>query len=235
MPNSKRLAVAPTPIVGSETFRFFRDLSRNNRTEWMDSNRDRYKQCVVQPLRALCEDLAPALLKLDARFETSGRTGSNLSRINRDIRFAKDKTPYRTGMYLKFSAPFSGEGETGQLYVGISAKTVTSGFRIYSGSKRKDSALAEIADARVAAHPRWLAQQKKRLGRRYESYWYSTEKGEWIQHDGWPAAENWKKLQAWIVRRELSTTAATRKTFCGELAKIFRDLYPVLRFTSLRN
>jgi uncharacterized protein (TIGR02453 family) len=235
MPNSKRPTAEPRTILTSETFRFFRDLSRNNRTEWMESNRDRYKQCVVHPLRALCEELAPAVLRLDERFETSGRTGANLSRINRDIRFAKDKTPYRTGMYVKFSAPFSGEGEAGQLYVGISAKTVTSGFRIYSGSKRKESALAQIADASVEANPRWLAQQKKRLSGRYESYWYSTEKGKWKQHDGWPAAENWKKLQAWIVRRELSAKAATRKAFCGELVKIFRDLHPLLRFTSIRN
>lgn len=235
MPSSKRRVAEPKPLLTRETFRFFRDLSRNNRTEWMESNRDRYKQCVVDPLRTLCEELAPAVLKLDAQFETSGRTGANLSRINRDIRFAKDKTPYRTGMYVKFSAPFAGDGETGQLYVGISAKTVTSGFRIYSGSKRKDSALAQIADARIEANPRWIAQQQKRLGRRYESYWYSTEKGEWKQHDGWPPAENWKKLQAWIVRRDLGTAAAMRKAFCAELLKIFRDLHPLLRFTSLRN
>src|SRR5467141_4501429 len=181
----------PKPIITRETFRFFRELSRNNRTEWMQANRERYQDCVVQPLRLLCEELAPAVLRLDPGFETSGRTGANLSRINRDIRFAKDKTPYRTQMYVKFSAPFGGEGETGQLYVGISAQTLTAGFRIYSGSKRKEAALSQIADARVQANPRWLAQQKKRLGRRYESYWYSTERGEWKQHEGWPAAENW--------------------------------------------
>jgi uncharacterized protein (TIGR02453 family) len=235
MPSSKRSIARAKTIITSETFRFFRDLSRNNRTEWMQAKRDRYKQCVVQPLRALCEALAPALLKLDPRFETSGRTGANLSRINRDIRFAKDKTPYRTGMYLKFSAPFRGDGETGQFYVGISAKMVTSGFRIYAGSKRKESALAQIADARVQANPRWLAQQKKRLSARYESYWYSSEKGGWIQHDGWPDAENWQKLQAWIVRRKLGTGTATRKTFCGELVRIFRDLHPLLQFTSLQD
>jgi uncharacterized protein (TIGR02453 family) len=235
MPNSKYPVAGAKTIITSETFRFFRDLSRHNRTEWMQSNRDRYKQCVVQPLRALCEELAPALLKLDSRFETSGRTGANLSRINRDIRFAKDKTPYRTAMYLKFSAPFRGDGETGQLYVGISIKTVTSGFRIYAGSKRKESALAQISDARVQANPRWITQQRKRLSGRYESYWYSTQKGEWIEHDGWPAAENWTKVQAWIVRRKLGTGAATRKTFCGELLRIFRDLHPLLRFTSLQD
>jgi hypothetical protein len=51
----------------------------------------------------------------------------------------------------------------------------------------------------------------------------------------WPDAENWKKLQAWIVRRELGAAAATRKPFCKELENIFCDLYPLLRFTSLRD
>jgi len=199
----------------------------------MQANRERYQECVVQPLRGLCEELAPAVLRLDPRFEASGRTGANLSRINRDIRFAKDKTPYRAQMYLKFSAPFRGEGETGQLYVGISAQTVTAGFRIYSGSKRKESALSQVAAPRLEANPRWLMQQKRRLSRRYESYWYSTEKGEWTKHSGWPAAENWKKLQAWIVRRELGTAAAMRGSFSSDLARVFRDLHSLLRFTSV--
>jgi uncharacterized protein (TIGR02453 family) len=234
--HAKSLTTSPgNSLIGRETFRFFRDLSRNNRTEWMEVNRDRYKECVVQPMRALCEELTPELLRLDARFDCRGRTGANFSRINRDTRFAKDKTPYRAQMYLKFAVPFPGKTESGQLYVGISAKTVTAGFRIYSGSKRKESALAQIAAPRLEADPRWLAQQKKRLSRQYESYWYSVEKGEWTKRSGWPAAENWKKLQGWIVRQELGTAAATRKTFRSELVKIFRQLHPLLRFTSLRD
>ena len=223
------------PIITRETFRFFRDLARNNRTAWMQANRERYQECVVHPLRRLCEELSPAVLRLDPGFETSGRTGANLSRINRDIRFAKDKTPYRAQMYLKFNAPFDGDGEAGQLYVGISAKTVTAGFRIYSGAKRKESTLAQIAGPRLEANPRWLAQQKKRLGRRYESYWYSTEKGQWAKHSGWPPGENWKKVQAWIVRRKFSPAAATRASFPRDLSKVFRELYPLLRFTSVND
>src|ERR1700675_723830 len=166
------------PIFTRATFQFFRDLARNNRKVWMDANRERYQEFVVKPFRRLLEEVSPAVLQLDSRFDTTGRSGSNFSRINRDIRFAKDKTPYRAQMYLKFSAPFPGEGETGELYVGISAKTVTAGFRIYSGSKRKESALAVIGDANVTAKPKWIAQQKKRLSKRYESYWYAVEKKE---------------------------------------------------------
>jgi uncharacterized protein (TIGR02453 family) len=221
--------------IGRETFQFFRDLARNNRTEWMEANRERYKQCVVQPLRALCEELTPDVLRLNPHFDCRGRTGVNFSRINRDTRFANDKTPYRAQMYLKFSIPFAGKAETGQLYAGFSADAVTAGFRIYSGSKRKESALTQVASPNLDANPRWLAQQKKRLSRRYESYWYSTEKGKWTKHSGWPAAENWKKVQGWIVRRRLATAAATRATFSRDLSKVFRELYPLLRFTSLHD
>jgi uncharacterized protein (TIGR02453 family) len=223
-------------IFTRETFRFFRELAAHNRKVWMDANRERYQSAVVQPLRRLLEELSPAVLQLDSRFDTTGRAGANFSRINRDIRFAKDKTLYRTQMYVKFSPHFSGDGETGQLYAGISADTVTVGFRIYSGSKRKESALAQIAEPRLLANPKWLAQQKKRLGRRYESYWYSTKQGEWTKHDGWPVnSEDWKKIQGWVVRRKFSPAATTRASYPREVAKIFRDLFPVLRFTSLPN
>jgi len=228
------MANTKSPIP-RETFRFFRELARNNRTEWMEANRDRYKQSVVLPLRQLCEELTPAVLRLNVDFDCSGRTGANFSRINRDTRFANDKTPYRAQMYLKFAVPFAGESETGQLYAGFSADMVTAGFRIYSGSKRKESALTQIAAPRLEANPRWLAQQKKRLGRRYESYWYSTEKGQWTKHPGWPPGETWKKVQGWIVRRKFSPAAATRASFPRDLSKVFRELYPLLRFTSVND
>jgi uncharacterized protein (DUF2461 family) len=188
---------------------------------------------VVQPFRRLLEATAPAVLELDSRFDTAARGGRNFSRINRDIRFAKDKTPYRAQMYLKFSVPFAGEGETGELYAGLSAKAATAGFRIYSGSKRKESALAQIAEPRLTANPRWLAEQKKRLSRRYESYWYATEKGEWTKQEGWPTSlEDWKRLQGWVIRRKFTPAAAAGESYPRDLARIFREVFPVFRFTS---
>src|SRR5215472_14649928 len=204
----------PTPVFTRETFRFLKDLGRNNSKAWMDANRERYQSSIVRPFRYFLEELSQDVLKLDSRFDVSGRTGPNFSRINRDIRFAKDKTPYKTQMYLKFSVPVPDNGETGQLYVGLSSDTVTAGFRIYSGGKRKESVLALLAQVRVQADPRRVAKQKKRLGRRYESYWYTMEKGEWTKHSGWPTdPENWKKILAWIVRRKLGTGAVMRASF----------------------
>ena len=79
-----------------------------------------------------------------------------------------------------------------------------------------------------------MAQQKKRLAKKYESYWYTTEKGEWTKHEGWPTeAEGWKRMQAWIVRKKMKPSAATSPSFPKDVVKMFREVYPVLKFTSL--
>jgi uncharacterized protein (TIGR02453 family) len=226
----------PEPIFTRDTFQFLRDLARHNHKTWMDANRERYHQCVVRRFRRLLEATSPAVLALDSRFDTTARAGRNFSRINRDTRFANDKTPYRAQMYLKFAVPFAGQGETGQLYAGLSTKSVTAGFRIYAGSKYKLSALAQVAQPRLAVEANWVSRQKKRLGRRYESYWYAVKKGEWTQQTGWPTSpEDWRRLRGWIVRRKLTPTAATHASFTSDLTKIFRELYPLLRFTCLRD
>jgi uncharacterized protein (TIGR02453 family) len=218
-------------IFSEGTIRFFRTLAKNNSKAWMDENRDRYRTSVVEPFRAMLEALSPAVLGLDPDFEINYRTGTNFSRINRDIRFARDKTPYHTHMYLYFAAR---KTEGGELYLGLSPEFATAGFRIYIESDdEKDSAIAALARPRVAARTQWIAQRKRRLGRRYESYWYSMEKRAWTKHEGWPTKPaEWNKLLAWIVRRKMPVTAALRPGFTGEVAKIFREVFPLYQFTS---
>src|SRR5438874_4309119 len=229
----EKLVPATNSVFTKEIFKFFRELKRHNKKTWMDANRERYQETVCKPFRRLLEELSPEVLKLDSRFDVAARNGKNFSRINRDIRFAKDKTPYRPQMYLKLSVPLPAEMTSGQLYCGISAETVTAGFRLYAEPKRKLSSIAHIAEPRITQTPKWLTNQKKRLSKKYESYWYATVKGEWTKNNGWPASADWPKLQAWIVRKKLSPTAATRASFSTEVAKIFREVYPLVKFTSL--
>jgi hypothetical protein len=136
-------------------------------------------------------------------------------------------------MYLTLPDPAAADEGRTQLYVGVSAETVTAGFRTYAMGSAKKSRLAQVVQPRVASHAKWLVKQKKRLGRRYESYWYSTEKGEWTKHTGWPVeSTEWKKLQGWVVRKKFSPNAATRSTFVAEINRLFRDVYPLFAFVS---
>jgi uncharacterized protein (TIGR02453 family) len=216
-----------TGIFSSDLFKFFRELGRNNQKAWMDENREGYRELVVAPFRVLLRRLEPAVQKLNAGFMVSGRVGENFSRINRDIRFARDKSPYRTQMYLLFAEAGS---EAGQLYVGISGETVTCGFRIYSESRT--SRLVQVARPRGQRNSGWIERQRGRLGNRYESYWYTSEKGQWTKHKGWPVKpEDWKKLQGWVVRRKFAQSAALRGEFPQEIARVFREVYPLYEFT----
>jgi len=209
-------------VFSQDTFQFFRELARNNHKPWMDANRERYRAVVTEPFRVLLDRLAPAVRKLNPKFVV------NFSRINRDIRFARDKSPYRAQMYLFFTDPGR---EGGQVYVGLSAETVTAGFRIYNEGRQ--SPLVQYARARGPENAKWVERQEGCLGKKYESYWYSSEKRDWTKHPGWPAKPGeWKKLQAWIVRRKFAPVAATRRGFEGEVARIFREIYPLYQFTS---
>lgn len=78
-----------------------------------------------------------------------------------------------------------------------------------------------------------MAGQKKRLARTYESYWHSMRKGEWTKNAGWPAtAEEWSGVRAWIVRRTMTPAEAMGPGFVAEVGRIFRDVYPLVRFVS---
>ena len=196
----------------------------------MDENRDRYQQQLVQPLRELLVAMTPAMHKLHPGIDVSGRTAVSFSRINRDIRFAKDKTLYHARMYVFFPPQGGKNRRPGELYIGVNANTVTTGFRIYFDPKTKTSALSAL----MSQLPAWSAQQKRRLARKYESYWHSIEKGAWTKNEGWPTSpEQWKKLRAWIVRRKMKPAAAMRPAFPAEAAKVFRDLFPLYRLMCL--
>src|SRR5918992_5125163 len=73
---------------------FFRGLQRNNEKQWFEAHRAEYESEVREPMRALIEDM-------NARFtrfapEIRGDPKRSMFRINRDIRFSRDKSPYKT-------------------------------------------------------------------------------------------------------------------------------------------
>jgi uncharacterized protein (TIGR02453 family) len=96
----------PKNSLKPEFFEFFIELSANNRKGWFDENRTRYEQDVKRPFEILVEAVLEAFAKAE-NTTISVRPGDCIFRINRDIRFSKDKTPYK----LNRSAVISPEGK----------------------------------------------------------------------------------------------------------------------------
>lgn len=92
---------------------FFKDLSANNNKDWFHENKKRYERSVKKPFYGFLADLIQALR--DAGEEMDLEPKDCVSRINRDIRFSKDKTPYN----LHFTAFLSPKGKKDKSFPGI--------------------------------------------------------------------------------------------------------------------
>ncbi len=86
----------------AETFGFLADLEANNSKDWFEANRDRYEAHWKAPALAFIEDLGPEMARLDPALKSSARINGSLRRINRDVRFSKDKSPYNASLHLVF-------------------------------------------------------------------------------------------------------------------------------------
>ena len=222
-----------------ESFRFFRELAKNNNKPWFDAHRADYEGHVTGAFRTLLLNLEPALLELNPHFETAGKTNGNFSRINRDIRFSKDKSPYRSNYYLRVYDSRRSAKTDGCLYVGLSADCLTVGFNTYAAWGRgPKSALETVFRSRFskdrADFDRFVKEIVSRG--RYESYWHRQEQRDWKQYPGLPKRdEDWLTLQAWVVRKVFEPGAKGLATpgFSARVENIFRDLYRLYVFTSL--
>lgn len=82
------------------TEQFFLDLRFHNNAEYYHAEIARYRRDVQAPFYTLIEELVPTVLDIDSQMET--RPYKILSRLRRDTRFSKDKTPYRDHLWTWF-------------------------------------------------------------------------------------------------------------------------------------
>ncbi len=114
-------------------FKFLDELSKNNNKEWFDANRHRYESDVKQPFRKLVEDLTAKLSKEIP--ELNQQVHKAIFRINRDIRFAKDKSPYKNNVAAVFSRKGTQDIDFPGFYIHIGSKEILVGGGKYEVSK----------------------------------------------------------------------------------------------------
>ncbi len=88
---------------GPELFRFLAELEENNRRDWFLANRERYRSAVQEPLLRFISDFAGPLAEISPCFLADPRpVGGSMFRVNRDVRFSPDKSPYKTAAAAHF-------------------------------------------------------------------------------------------------------------------------------------
>ncbi len=131
---------------------FLRDLDDHNDRDWFAANKDRYDHDVRDPALRLIADLAAPLRKVSKHFAVDARpTGGSLSRIHRDTRFSKDKSPYKTWLFIHFWHDSDSEDAPAFfLHIQPGKSTVGGGVR-----QPSPAALGKIRDAMVASPAAW--------------------------------------------------------------------------------
>jgi uncharacterized protein (TIGR02453 family) len=82
------------PYFAPRALTFLRGLARHNNKEWFESHRDDYESALREPMKALVEEMDVRLATIAP--EIIGTPKRSMFRIHRDVRFSKDKRPYKT-------------------------------------------------------------------------------------------------------------------------------------------
>lgn len=97
------MAKATFPGFSLGLLHFLNDLSKNNKRDWFEANKSRYETELLEPSLAFITAMEGPLQKISPHFRAvSKKSGGSLMRIYRDVRFSKDKRPYKTNVGIHF-------------------------------------------------------------------------------------------------------------------------------------
>lgn len=99
-------------MLKKETLNFIKDVAENNNREWFAANKEVYEAAKADVL-ALVGTLIPELAKIDPLLSAEADPKKSLLRIYRDVRFSKNKDPYKNNFGIWFSAKSRGGNEPG--------------------------------------------------------------------------------------------------------------------------
>jgi len=148
-----------TRYFSLEFFKFLKALSRNNNREWFLKNKSRYEKFVLAPSLRFVKDASKELKTISPYLVADPKPfGGSLFRIYRDIRFSKDKSPYKTHVAMEFWHRRSGKKAYAGLYLrlapgqsfagaGIWHPDASTLFKVRSGIVSRPEAWRRVKEA----------------------------------------------------------------------------------------
>ncbi len=134
-------------------FDFLRQLKKHNDRKWFLENKTRYEADVRDPALRFIEAIGPGLVKLSPHLRADPKpVGGSLFRINRDIRFSKDKSPYKTAVGIAFGHDRGRERAAPGMYLQLEPGTSWAGGGVHMPD---GPSLSRIRDAIIAKPSQW--------------------------------------------------------------------------------
>lgn len=207
-----------------ESIDFLWELRMNNNTEWFNANRDRYNSLIRDPMKLFAGEMTERL--------NNSHMGEvffpSISRANRDIRFSKDKSPYKDRKWVVFNY---GEGRWQEkccFYFEISPEGCASGMGFYEASSQymaqyrkkltADTAGLKRLDKKLRSQTKFMADVKL-YKKNFAPEGVSPEIANWYQY---------KNLA--LTSEHIITDSLFTRDILDETEKGYNFLKPFFKF-----
>jgi uncharacterized protein (TIGR02453 family) len=220
--------MADGPHFTPALFGFLRDLEHNNDRDWFAANKARYVAEVRDPMLDFIAGFAPHLESISTRYVADPRAnGGSLFRIHRDVRFAKDKRPYKTNAGAHFRHEAARDAHAPGFYLHLEP----GGVFAASGVWHPDGpALAKIRDAIAGDAGAWRrVTSGKALGARGELAGESLKRPPRGYDTDHPLIDDLKRKDFFALAR-YSEEESCAPGFMDEFAQTCRTFSPLTRF-----
>jgi uncharacterized protein (TIGR02453 family) len=210
----------------AEGVAFMRALKKNNNREWFLPRLEAYKEKVRGPMLELVHALHIAMLRFAPAYV--GEPAKCLYRVYRDVRFSKDKTPYKTRADALFWRNSLGKDTGAALYIAISPEEVVIGGGLYMPSPAtllavRQHILANSAQFRSTFESKTV---RRLMGELKGERLTRVPKGFCAED----AAADLLKHKQYVLRKTLSSEIITGPRLFREIVTRFEAMRPFLDF-----
>ena len=211
-----------------ELFDFLLDLRANNDREWFKANKDRYEQQIKEPLLEFIRDFGPLLDSISEHFVADPRVnGGSMFRIYRDVRFSKDKSPYKTQAAAHFRHEAGKTAHAPGFYLHLAPGEVGAGVGIW---RPNTATLTKIRNAIVDDPQGWKkASEDPGFREVFSLVGDSLKRSPRGFDPHHPLAEDLKRKDhiAWV---DFDEDEATSPGFLEDYAHVCRRSVPYVQF-----
>ncbi|MCE9523274.1 MAG: DUF2461 domain-containing protein [Alphaproteobacteria bacterium] len=210
-------------------FAFFKELAKNNDRTWFEANKQRYKDAVVGPLSDFMTAMSPRVAKISKHIVVDPRpNGGSMFRIYRDVRFGKDKRPYKEHAGCQFRHALGKDAHAPGFYMHFAPDEVFFGGGVWmpppDGLHRLRTAIAEGTKA-------W----KKIVEDKSFSKSFKGVQGDTLSRPprgfdaGHPYIDDIKR-KSFFVMHESSVKTAQSPALLDEVEASFNTAKPLMKF-----
>jgi uncharacterized protein (TIGR02453 family) len=213
-------------MLQSSTLKFLKELKKNNNKPWFDANRKNY-ELAKEDFLLLAEKLINTIAVFDAPIATL-KAKECTFRINRDVRFSKDKSPYKSNIAGYFNR--NGKKSNGAgYYLHIEPGNSFAAGGIWM-PEAKD--LAKIRQEIDYSFDEW---KKITSSAAFKKTFAEGLNGERLSrppkgYEETNPAIAFLKMKSFIVSRPFTDAEVQGKTFIKEVAATFKTMKPLIDF-----